>query len=302
MLDSLFPNFIKFRFILQVKELESQLLVERKLARQHVDTKIAEQQIKHQQEEQIMAPMRQPLGGRTLGSHKNVTHEPAITLSKDQTNPIQPLMEKNNYRPSLPFYPMEDAFAKNIDLAEKENNPDMVEKSSYLPKRTGRTSISTMARQNPATPASRRNSLIPVPNVATTTTNTAQLPVSLLSLTPKFAENKENSDGSLSSLAEQTSCESPKKVRSGGRKINNIARKSTLRRIQAKSPLQRHLKKGLNVGMDKLRVSIGSRGKMGQRVLLSNARRPGAKVMLDHNQKEKEKERGWNIGGIGRIN
>ncbi|KAL3508896.1 hypothetical protein ACH5RR_028297 [Cinchona calisaya] len=59
-------------------------------------------------------------------------------------------------------------------------------------------------------------------------------------------------------------------------------------------PMQQHMRSvGANVGMEKVRVSIGSREKMAHRVL-SNARR-GAK---DKQQKKskREKERGLNIG------
>ncbi|CAH2046452.1 unnamed protein product [Thlaspi arvense] len=45
----------------KIKELESHLLVERKLARQHVDTKIAEQQIKQQNEDENNTSKRPPL-------------------------------------------------------------------------------------------------------------------------------------------------------------------------------------------------------------------------------------------------
>lgn len=59
-----------FLLILQVKELESQLLIERKLARQHVDSRIAkqQQQMNPQKDEQHSAAPRRPLANRLLGS------------------------------------------------------------------------------------------------------------------------------------------------------------------------------------------------------------------------------------------
>ncbi|KAL3508900.1 hypothetical protein ACH5RR_028301 [Cinchona calisaya] len=63
---------------------------------------------------------------------------------------------------------------------------------------------------------------------------------------------------------------------------------------KAKSPMQQHIRRVcVSVGMEKVRVSIGSRGKMADRVL-SNGRR----VAKDTQQKQskREKEGGWNIG------
>ncbi|GLT53938.1 hypothetical protein SLA2020_271720 [Shorea laevis] len=114
----------------KVKELESQLLIERKLARQHVDTKIAEQQqqqqMKHQQEEQNTAPMRPPLATRPLGSYKNLNEPVSSTLGKDQLNLTRPFSENNISNPSMPLHPT-DGFVKYIDPTEKENNIGMAE-------------------------------------------------------------------------------------------------------------------------------------------------------------------------------
>ncbi|PON67278.1 Kinesin-like protein [Parasponia andersonii] len=278
----------------KVKELESQLLVERKLARQHVDTKIAEQQqqqIKYQQEEHIKAPIRPPLCSRPLVSLKNV-NDPTSALTKDPANSIQPIVEKK-YKSQVPFQPMEE-FVKHIDPTEKENNPDMVEQT-FLPRRTGRASICPMARRTPAAPAPRRNSLIPFPS----TPNTAQLPLQFLPLALIPADNKDDAnDSEANCLPKETSCDSPKVNRISGRKLSSIMRRSLHRKIQTKSPLQQHMKRGVNVGMEKVRVSIGSRGRLAHRVLLSNGRRPGPKGM--QKQSQKEKERGWNVGTVGR--
>lgn len=55
--------------------------------------------------------------------------------------------------------------------------------------------------------------------------------------------------------------------------------------------MQQHIRRGggVNVGMEKVRVSIGGRGRVAHRVLLGNARRAMKDV-----QQQKEKERGWN--------
>ena len=52
---------------------------------------------------------------------------------------------------------------------------------------------------------------------------------------------------------------------------------------------------GVNVGMEKVRVSIGSRGRMGHRVLLGNSKIAG-NVEFQQKNSQKEKEKGWNAG------
>ncbi|KAI4333368.1 hypothetical protein L6164_018192 [Bauhinia variegata] len=269
----------------KVKELESQLMIERKLARQHVDSKIAEQHsVKHQEEQ------------RALGSHKNFNDPVSGTWGKEQVISAGPLMENNNFRPSFTF-PTTDNSIKYTDPNEKENNPQMAEKF-LLPKRTGRASICTMASRIPsAAAASRRNSLIPLPSLACPT----HLPSPILPLQTKQADQKEgNGESETKCSPTQTHCESPKGIiRSGAKKINSILRRSLQKKVQVKSPvLQQHMRRiGVNVGMEKVRVSIGSRGKMGHRVLLGNARRTGTKEIQQKNS-QKEKERGWNAGTV----
>ncbi|KAK9199383.1 hypothetical protein WN944_014574 [Citrus x changshan-huyou] len=68
-----------------------------------------------------------------------------------------------------------------------------------------------------------------------------------------------------------------------------------------KSPMQQHFRRGgVNVGVQQVRVSIGSRGRMAHIVLLGSGRRGGTKE-IQQKQSQKEKERGWNIGIVGRI-
>ncbi|CAB4277106.1 unnamed protein product [Prunus armeniaca] len=276
----------------KVKELESQLLIERKLARQHVDMKIAEQhqqQMKHQQEEQTTALTRPPLTNRPLA---------AITLGKDQVNPIQPLMEKTNNKPLVPLHTM-DGFVKHIDPTEKENNPEMAEQF-LVPKKTGRASICPIFQRIPATSAPRRNSLIPLPSVP----YRVQSPPHVLPLAPIAYDADKKVDADVSEtdcLPEQTPCSSPKVIRNGCKKLNSILRRSLQKRTQIKSPMPPHMRKGVNVGMEKVRVSIGSRGRLAHRVLLGNGRRAGTKESQKNNS-QREKERGWNmIGTAGRT-
>ncbi|KAA8524934.1 hypothetical protein F0562_011428 [Nyssa sinensis] len=273
----------------KIKELESQLLIERKLARQHVDTKLAEQQqhqqMRQQQEEQNFAPMRPPLATKPFGIHKNL-HE-----GKEQVNLTRPLTENNSYK--LILSPPMDGFVKHSDPTEKENNPDMAEQL-LVPKQTGRASICTTAQRIPIAPAPRRNSLIPLPSAP----GSAKFPHPLVPLPPIQADKKDADGGEPKSLDEPTPWESPKEHKSGVKKLSSILRRSLQKKIQMKSPMQQHIRRGgVNVGMEKIRVSIGSRGRA-HRVLLGNARRVTKDIQQKQNQREKE--RGWNIGTAGR--
>ncbi|XP_027342983.1 kinesin-like protein KIN-14Q [Abrus precatorius] len=272
----------------KVKELESQLLIERKLARQHVDSKIAEQhQMKHQ-EEQNNALMRPALANRPLGCLKNINDPVSGGWCKDQQiNSARPLTENNILKPYIPFATMESSI-KCIDYTEKENNPDMADKA-LLPKRTGRASICTMTPRVLSAAASRRNSLIPLPSIPSLTQFQSPL---LPKLTNQADQKDINDESETNCVPAQTHCESPKEVRSGAKKLGSLLRRSLHKKVQVKSPLQQHMRKvGVNVGMEKVRVSIGSRGKLAQRVV-GSGRRGGAKDIQQKNS-QKEKERGW---------
>lgn len=248
-------------------------MIERKLARQHVDSKIAEQQqMKHQEEQNNALLMRPTLANRPLGSLKNFN---------DQPNSARPLMENSILKPYIPFSTIESSI-KNIDHNEKENNPDMADKTLF-PKRTGRASICTMTTARvPSAIASRRNSLIPLPSIT-------QFQSPFL---PKLTNQDVNEESETICLpATQTHCESPKEARSGVKRIGSVLRRSIHKKTQVKSPLQMR-KVGVNVGMEKVRVSIGSRGKLAHRVQMGSGRRGGGKEILQKNN-QKEKERGW---------
>ncbi|KAF5728089.1 kinesin-related protein 2 [Tripterygium wilfordii] len=246
----------------KIKELESQLLIERKLARQHVDAKIAEQQNNKQDDQSGM--VRPPLANRLLGSNKN---------SSEHMNFSRALTENNSCKPPMPL-PQTDGFPKFIDLAEKENNPEMAE-TLKLPKKTGRASMCMAARRIPAAPSARRTSLVPLPSA----------PLCL-------SDKKEDS-----CLPEQTQWESPKSSLRSNKKLSSILRRSLQRKVQIKSPMQQHLRKG---GINVVRVSIGSRGRMAHRMLLGNGSRRAGTKEIQQKQIEKEKERGWNVRTGGR--
>ncbi|KAL9345845.1 hypothetical protein Peur_060698 [Populus x canadensis] len=278
----------------KVKELEAQLLVERKLARQHVDTKIAEQQqqqqTKQQQDEQIIAPPRPPLANRILGSNKNFDEPVNGALNKEQINLTLPPMGNTSYKSTIPL-PSTEGVVKLTGSTEKENNPAMADQPRLL-KRTGRASICTTARHVLAAPAPRRNSMIPLPSVPSIPSSFPLCQVDM----------KEDSEGSETNcLPEQTQCDSPKEIRYGSKRISTMLKRSLQKKVNMKSPLQQHMRRGgINVGMEKVRVSIGSRGRTAHRVLLGNGRRTG---MRETQQKQMlgEKERRWNSGTVART-
>ncbi|GAB4846713.1 hypothetical protein Ancab_025719 [Ancistrocladus abbreviatus] len=278
----------------KLKELESQLLIERKLARQHVDTKIAEQQqrqqMRQQIEEQTIAPSRPPLAAKQPASLQN-THD----MSSNTLNISHLFPEYNSHKPPS-VLPPEDTFVTHDGTEEKENNPEIAEQQ-LQPKRS-RIAAALAPRRNSLIPTKqvplpvppRRNSLIPLPS----TPVAIQLPP-LMSLPPSQLEKKEDRDTVESHCLPEPSTCSPTIVKSGGKKLSSIFRRSLQKRVQIKSPLQQHLKRGgLNMGIQKVRVSIGSRGRMPQRVIPSSNRRVGM-VEVQHKQSKKEKERGWNI-------
>ncbi|KAJ4981530.1 hypothetical protein NE237_032367 [Protea cynaroides] len=277
----------------KVKELESQLLIERKLARQHVDTKIAEQQQQQQLQqlgEQQTACMKSPLATQVFGNQK-IANEPVSSLGKDFINLIRPLTD-NNSKPAM-APPSTDFVYKNSNPAEKENKPEMSGQPLPLPKRSGRASIGTTARQIPLIPAPRRKSLIPLPSTLTMAT----LPSPLLPLPPLQADPiKEDTEESEDSLPDQTP-HTLKGLKSGGtKKVSSILRRSLQKKVYIKSPMQQR-RVGANGEMEKVRVSIGNRGRLAQRVLVSNATRAAKEVQQKQNKQEKE--RGWNIGSGG---
>ncbi|XP_042509092.1 kinesin-like protein KIN-14Q isoform X2 [Macadamia integrifolia] len=285
----------------KVKELESQLLIERKLARQHVDAKIAEQQQQLQQlEEQQIACIKSPQATRLFANQK-IASEPASSLGKDVINLVRPLTD-NNSRPAM-APPPTDNFFRFSNLAEKENRPVMSEQPPLLQKRSGRASICTTTRRLPLVPAPRRNSLIPLPSTPSMVT----LPSPLLPMPQPQADpiKEEDTEESEGSLPDQTPHILKGQKSGGTKKVSSILRRSLQKKIYIKSPMQQR-RMGANGGMEKVRLSIGSRGRMGQRGLVSNATRAAKEVQ--QKQSQQEKERGWNVGsggakwGVGRGN
>ncbi|CAA0808454.1 Di-glucose binding protein with Kinesin motor domain [Striga hermonthica] len=239
----------------KIKELESQLLIERKLARQHVDSRIAQE----------TEPQRAPLAAK-----------PIITNSESG---------------EFSFFPTTTATIHEPSNEDKENH----QFQNLLPRPTGRASLcpTTTHHQKTAynnhhhhsTQAERRNSLIPLPS-SMLKTKTSPF------LLPQTFQADE-----IGCLPDQVACDSPKDGRNKNKRHigSSALRRSLHKKICMKSPMQTGAKRvvGLNVGLDKVRVSIGSRGR-----LLGGARRGVGRDNSSNNgqgkARQREKERGWN--------
>ncbi|KAL4588880.1 hypothetical protein LXL04_001778 [Taraxacum kok-saghyz] len=249
----------------KIKELESQLLVERKLARQHVDTKIAEQQMKQQQQQQD--DYRPPLVSKQLSGYNN---------DESKENQPPPLVDKNTYKLPAPLPPARDLVNLD-DFIEKENNPNLREQQFTVPKRNSRASICTSSQRVPVRSVPpRRNSLIPLPSAAAISTKY----VPQLYPLPSIEGDNENED----------------EINGGGKKLMSALRRS-LKKNQMKSPMQYQQVRrvgggGLNVAVERVRVSIGSRARMAHRGVIASGRRVKQQSYM-------EKERRWNIGKGG---
>lgn len=264
----------------QNKELESQLLVERKLARQHIDTKIAEQQMKQQQQDDLNSTLsRPPLASKPLNTHKNLEES-----KENQPNIIQQpsLVEKNTYKLPAPIPPARDLVNLD-DYTEKENNP------FKIPKRNGRASICTTTQRVPVRSVPpRRNSLIPLPST------TGPVLTKFVPPLPSIEADNESNVDEHDCCMEPLITDSPKRSNSDGRKLISALKRSIQKKNQMKSPLQQQQQQqvrrigGLNVPVERVRVSIGSRGRMAHRVLGNGRRTKQTNYM--------EKERRWNIG------
>ena len=117
------------------------------------------------------------------------------------------------------------------------------------------------------------------------------MPSSLLALKPIQADKIEDAHGvEYDSPLEPTPWDSPKENKIGTKKLSSLLRKSIQKKMQMKSPKQQqHIRRaGVNVGMEKVRVSIGSRGRMAHRVL-SNARRVAKDTQQLQSRREKER-------------
>uniref|UniRef100_A0A453JL45 Kinesin-like protein n=4 Tax=Aegilops tauschii subsp. strangulata TaxID=200361 RepID=A0A453JL45_AEGTS len=159
----------------KIKELESQLLVERKIARQHVDNKIAQDVERKQQQQQQQQSlkeenntyMRSPMSERNLNT---TVERPPLSAApkKDLGMAKQPFADSNNSETY--------SFNQLMSLAEeKENaNPDAAAKARRVSLCNGGAQ---QPRRSSLIPLPRRNSLMPLPGGAKTPAPAAASPL-----------------------------------------------------------------------------------------------------------------------------
>ncbi|TVU49026.1 hypothetical protein EJB05_00317, partial [Eragrostis curvula] len=257
----------------KIKELESQLLVERKIARQHVDNKIAQDHLQKQhsmKEEKLY--LRSPMAERNLNS----TAEKPTAL-KNFGISKQMFSDSNTDTYS---------FQQLMSLGEeKENNP---EAGQQPPPKARRLSVCNAGayhqQQQPMNPASRRNSLIPLPRRNSlmplpTTKPLAAVPPPLL--------------GKITELSSPPMCSPPvisNDKPSRSKKINSILRRSLQKKVIIRPTMAAQT--GRKVGAAVQGTDIVRRAR---RVPMSGV--AGQRV-----QQNKDKERGWNTGTSLRHN
>ncbi|KAL5205447.1 hypothetical protein ABZP36_033656 [Zizania latifolia] len=261
----------------KIKELEAQLLVERKIARQHVDNKIAQDHLQQQSVKAENSPyLRSPMAERNL-NHNSTAEKPAL-LHKDIGIAKQMFSDSNT-----------DTYSFNHLMSlssEKENSRP---EAGQLLQTTQNRRVSLCqgaAHRPPANPASRRSSLIPLPR-----RNSLMLP-----LLPPMA--KPAAASPLDMITEQ--CSPPLVIAPNSRSkriINSILRRSLQKKVIIRPAL----------AAQSGRRAAGTQGGGG---MMTDAGRRARRVPLSGGggargggvQQNRDKERGWNNGTSLRQN
>lgn len=255
---------------MQIKELESQLLVERKIARQHVDNKIAQDHLQKQHSmKEENSYLRSPMAERNL----NFTAETAAA-PKDFGIAKQMFSDSNTDTYS---------FKQLMSLGEeKENNPEAVQ----LPPTAKARRVSLCnggAYQQPLNPASRRTSLIPLPRRNSLLTMPTAKPAAAAAMSSPLDKITEN-------LSSPPLCSPPVvSIDKGSRskRINNILRRSLQKKVVIRPSLAAQA--GKKAGAAAAQGTDSAR-RAARRVPVSGGA-GGLKV-----QQKRDKERGWNNG------
>ncbi|KAL6623407.1 hypothetical protein ACP70R_033286 [Stipagrostis hirtigluma subsp. patula] len=246
----------------KIKELESQLLVERKIARQHVDNKITQDHLQKQHSlKEENSYLRSPMSERNLNSAAERPVAP-----KDFGIAKQMFSDSNTDTYS---------FKQLMSLGEeKENNPE----AGQLPPSTKARRVSMSnggAYQQPVNPASRRTSLIPLPRRNSLMPLPAAKPAAAAAAPPLDRITEKNSPP----LCSPPVISNDKGSRS--KRISSILRRSLQKKVVIRPPMAAQA--GRKVGAAAQGTDSARRAR---RVPLSGA---GQRV-----QQNRDKERGWN--------
>ncbi|CAM0948797.1 unnamed protein product [Alopecurus aequalis] len=266
----------------KIKELESQLLVERKIARQHVDNRIAQDVERKQQQQSLKEEnnsyLRSPMSERNLNS--TATERP--TAAKHFDNTAKQMFSDSNSETY--------SFNQLMSLAEeKENsNPEAAQ-----PTQARRVSLCNGAYQHPVNSASRRNSLIPLPR----RTSLMPLPIAGSKPTPAAA-----AASPLDKIREYSSPPMPSSPPvmsndkgSRSKRINSILRRSLQKKVVIRPPMTATQAGRRGAGGAAAQGVDAARRAAARRVPLSGGAgaMSGAPRVGHHNR---DKERAWNTG------
>ncbi|KAM3253832.1 hypothetical protein ACQJBY_047746 [Aegilops geniculata] len=258
----------------KIKELESQLLVERKIARQHVDNKIAQDVERKQQQQQSLREenstyMRSPMSERNLNS--TMERPPLSAAPKKDLGMMakQPFSDSNN----------SDTYSFNqlMSLAEeKENaNPDAA--------KARRVSLCNggahQPRRSSLIPLPRRNSLMPLP-----AGSGAKTPAPALAAASPLDKIKEYSSPPLSSPPVMSNDKG-----SRSKRINSILRRSLQKKVVIRPPQsgQAGRRAGAAAAAAAAQGIDSARRAAARRVPVSGGVPRGV-------HQNRDKERGWN--------
>ncbi|OEL38553.1 Kinesin-like protein KIFC3 [Dichanthelium oligosanthes] len=260
----------------KIKELESQLLVERKIARQHVDNKIAQDHLQKQHSmKEERSYLRSPMTERNLNS----TAEKPPAAPKDFGMAKQMFSDSNT-----------DTYSFNQLMSlgeEKENNPE----AGQLPLTTKVRRVSLCnggAYLQPMNQASRRQSLIPLPR------RNSLMP--LPTAKPAAAAPPPPLDKITENLSSPPLCSPPVVSNDKGsrsKRINSILRRSLQKKVIIRPSMVTQA--GRKASATAAAQGIDGARKAARRVPMSGS--GGQRV-----QQNRDKERGWNNGTCLRNN
>ncbi|KAG6476092.1 hypothetical protein ZIOFF_065328 [Zingiber officinale] len=266
----------------KIKELESQLLIERKLARQHVDNRIAEN---HQLQQQQLQQQKHKEQEESSSCLRTNCHASEQVIDKEFDSVLRPFTENNSNRPLLSTPNDSNIFKHFRQFKDKENKPEIPEEP--FPRKASRVSLCPTVRGLPITPVSRRNSLIPFP-VTKPTPPTPQL-TNVMNFSPSLPLQAR----AIYATDDPTEGEIINQGRSN-KKINSILRRSLQKKVIIRPQLPQSMRTGATLsGIDKLRLSVGRSGRKSRRMA---AVKVGDGDRVIHHKQQKEKERGWNLG------
>lgn len=267
----------------KIKELESQLLVERKIARQHVDNKMAQDVERKQQQslkEDNSSYLRSPMAERNLNS---IAEKPSA--AKDLGSAKRMFSDSNT-----------DTYSFNqlMSLAEeKENNPEVAQLP--LAAKARRVSLCNGAYQHPASPASRHNSLIPLPRRnSLMPLPLAAKPVAAAAAASPLDKIQEHSLPPLCSPP--MILNNDKSSGSRSKRINSILRRSLQKKVVIRPAMAAQTGRRAAGTAAAQGGADGARRAAVRRVppLCAGPAAGGAqRVVVHHNR---DKERGWNTG------